>query len=120
MKLPKTRNGWTMTEWAFWGMIRSCLRMKSRWRKPIQDYKKSKQLRYVWPNKRRKRSYRCENCKKLFDWTEVEINHIIPAGSLTCAKDLPWFVERLFTEQGFNLLCKWCHKKETAIQRINK
>lgn len=106
-----------MTESAFWGMIRSCLRMKSRWRKPLQKYKKSKQIEYIWPNKRRKRSYKCEDCWWLFDGKEVEINHIIPAWTLTCANDLPWFVERLFVEKWFNLLCKECHKKETALQK---
>lgn len=94
--------------------------MKSRRWKPLQDYKKSKQQKYIWPNKRRKRSYECEHCRNLFDGTEVEINHIIPAGTLTCAEDLPWFVERLFIEQWFNLLCKECHKKETKSQKVKK
>jgi len=94
--------------------------MKSRRRKPLQEYKKSKQLKYIWPNKKRKRSYECEHCRNLFDGTEVDINHIIPAWTLTCANDLPWFVDRLFTEQWFNLLCKECHKKETKSQKRKK
>lgn len=125
MKKPrviKTRNWGKMTESWFWWMIRSTLRQKSRRWKPLQDYKKSKQIPYVWSNKRRKWSYICEDCWGEFDSKEVEVNHIIPAWSLKCADDLPWFVERLFCENidwrpSFNLLCKVCHRKETALQR---
>lgn len=120
MKKPrviKTRNWGKMTESWFRGMIRSTLRQKSRWRKPLQDYKKSKQIKYVWSNKRRRWSYICEDCWGEFDSKEVEVNHIIPAWSLKCADDLPWFVERLFAEEWYTLLCKPCHKEETRLQR---
>jgi len=36
---PKTRNSGTMTESAFWSFIRSGLRQKSRWWKPIAECK---------------------------------------------------------------------------------
>lgn len=116
----KPRNAWTMTESAFRWMIRSCLRMKSRWWLPLSRYKKSRQLKYIWENKRRKRSYKCEQCWWIFDDKQVEINHIIPAGSLTCWADLEWFVERLFCESWFELICKNCHKNITAEQKLSR
>ena len=39
-RVPRTRNAGTMTEAAFWSMIRSALRQKSRWWKPIAECKK--------------------------------------------------------------------------------
>jgi len=45
---------------------------------------------------------------------EVAVDHIIPAGTLRCADDLPQFVERLFCEvDGLQVLCKTCHDKKT-------
>ena len=39
-RVPRTRNAGTMTEAGFWSMIRSALRQKSRWWKPIAECKK--------------------------------------------------------------------------------
>ena len=39
-RVPRTRNNETMTEAAFWSWIRSALRQKSRWWKPIAEAKK--------------------------------------------------------------------------------
>ena len=116
MKTIKKRNGWTMTEWAFWSMISNLLRRKSIQRKPISQYKKSKQIPYVWDNTHRKYRYICEDCFWEFDWKQVDVNNIIPVWKLTCEDDLPWYFKRLFTEEWFNLLCKECHKKETKKQ----
>lgn len=116
MKVIKPRNAGTMTEWAFRSMISNLLRRKSIQWKPIGKYKKSKQIPYVWDNKHRKYSYICEECWWEFDWSQVDVNHIIPVWKLTCEEDLPSYFKRLFAEEWFNLLCKWCHKKETSRQ----
>lgn len=46
---------------------------------------------------------------------EVEVDHIVPCGTLKCVEDLPGFVTRLFCEaDGFQVLCKAnCHSKKT-------
>ena len=39
-RIARTRNAGTMTESMFWSMLRSALRQKSRWWKPIGECKK--------------------------------------------------------------------------------
>lgn len=113
-KTIKTRNNNTMTDSAFWSFIRSALRQKSRWWKPIQQVKQEARRNYKGDNKRQKFEYQCSICKNWFPDKEVEIDHIIPAGSLTCGQDLEGFIERLFCEKdGLRCVCKTCHRKET-------
>lgn len=43
-----------------------------------------------------------------------EVDHIVPAGSLKCAADLPGFVSRLFCgTEGLAVLCRECHAVKT-------
>lgn len=120
-KVLKPRNHGTMTESGFWGMIRSTLRQKSRWWKPIYECKLKNKRPYKGPNKRQKFEYQCNQCKKWFPEKQINVDHIIPAGSLTCANDLPGFVERLFTEiNGLQILCSNCHDAKTKKERLNK
>ena len=55
----------------------------------------------------------------MLDRKSVEVNHMIPLGSLKTYEDLPGFCERLFVEDisKLEVLCKECHKGETAKQR---
>ena len=49
---------------------------------------------------------------------EIQIDHIVDAGTLTCSNDLPGFVDRLFCEvEGFQTLCKPCHQVKTNLAR---
>jgi 5-methylcytosine-specific restriction endonuclease McrA len=115
---PKTRNSATMTESAFWSFIRSGLRQKSRWWKPITECKLKAKRPYTGPNKRQKFEYQCNKCKHWFAEKKINVDHIIPAGTLTCANDLPGFVERLFCEaQNLQVLCESCHDKKTQTDR---
>ena len=51
---------------------------------------------------------------------DISVDHIIPCGSLTCADDLPAFVEKMFCEvEGLQVLCGDCHSKKTANERNN-
>lgn len=112
IRVPKTRGAGTYTESAFWSMIRSVLRQKSRWWKPISICKSEARRPYKGTNKRQKFEYQCSKCKKWFPEKKIAVHHIIPAGTLTCADDLPGFVERLFCEvEGLTVLCDDCHKK---------
>lgn len=112
IKVEKTRNSGTMTESAFWSFIRSALRQKSRWWKPIQEVKKAAKRAYKGPNKRQKFEYQCSDCKDWFIEKMVEVDHIIEAGSLKSGEDVKGFIERLFCEKdGLRVLCKPCHVK---------
>jgi 5-methylcytosine-specific restriction endonuclease McrA len=118
---PKTRNAGTMTESAFWSFIRSALRQKSRWWKPIAESKAKAKRKYTGPQKGRgkqKWEYQCASCLDWFPDKEVNVDHRIPAGTLRCANDLPGFVERLFCEvDNLQVLCSTCHNKKTQDEK---
>ena len=117
-KSPKLRNAGTMTESAFWSFIRSALRQKSRWWKPISQCKLNAKRAYKGPNKRQKFEYKCAECKNWFPEKQINVDHIKPAGSLNCAQDLPGFVDRLFCEQeNLQVLCKTCHDEKTKLEK---
>jgi len=118
---PKTRNSGTLTESAFWSFIRSALRQKSRWWKPVSECKQKAKRVYKGSNKRQKFEYQCNHCKNWHAEKNINVDHIIPAGTLTCANDLPGFVERLFCEvDNMQCLCTECHNIKTKNERKNK
>lgn len=117
----KVRGGGSLTESGFWSFIRSALRQKSRWWKPISQAKTNVKRAYKGPHKRQKFEYQCNYCKKWFPEKEIAIDHVIPAGSLNCSADLPGFVERLFCEVEFlQVLCSQCHDKKSKEEMINR
>lgn len=117
-KSVKTRNAGTMTESAFWSFIRSGLRQKSRFWKPITQCKMKARRAYKGPLKRQKFEYQCNVCSKWFPEKKINIDHIIPAGTLRCANDLPGFVERLFCEiDNLQVLCTTCHDFKTKNEK---
>lgn len=117
-KAIKPRNAGTMTESAFWSFIRSALRQKSRWWKPITECKLKAKRTYKGPNKRQKFEYQCKSCNNWFPEKQINVDHIIPAGSLNCAEDLAGFVDRLFCEQeNLQILCTQCHNIKTQNEK---
>lgn len=117
-RAPRTRNNGTMTEAMFWQWIRSALRQKSRFWKPILEVKKTAKRPYVGPNKRQKYEYCCSECGKWYPDKEVAVHHKNPVGSLNCAADLPGFVERLFCEkEELVVLCDGCHDNEHKCKK---
>ena len=121
IKVPRTRNNETLTESAFWGFIRSTLRNASRWWKPISQCKLNSRRAYKGNKPLQKWEYECKHCKDWFMEKEVQIDHIIDCGTLTCAADVAGFIERLFCEvSGFQTLCKPCHQIKTNKGRTNK
>lgn len=115
IKVQKTRGSSTYTESAFWGMIRSALRQKSRWWQPVKECKLDARRPYTGANKRQKFEYQCAHCKNWFADKEVEVDHKIEAGSLRNGDDVKDFIERLFCEKdGLQILCKdKCHREKT-------
>jgi 5-methylcytosine-specific restriction endonuclease McrA len=117
-KVAKTRNAGTMTESAFWSFIRSGLRQKSRFWKPITQCKMKARRPYKGPLKRQKFEYQCNECEKWFPEKKINVDHIHPAGTLRCANDLPGFVERLFCEiDNLQVLCEACHNVKTQNEK---
>ena len=122
---PKVRNGGEWTEARFWGFIRSLLRQGSiRWRPRNQCEERAR--RPAVPedgyNKQTKWVYQCCECKCWKNRKGMEIDHIIPAGELRKAEDLPGFVSRLFCEvDGFQMLCIDCNNaKKEAVRKAKK
>jgi hypothetical protein len=76
---------------------------------------------YRGTNKRQKYEYQCRKCRQWFPEKDINVDHILPAGSLNCAQDLPQFVERLFCEQdNLQCLCLSCHDKKTLKEKQSK
>ena len=73
--VPKTRCDGTMSEAAFWSFIRSALRQKSRWWKPISICKLNARRQYKGPNKRQKYEYQCKKCKKWCPEKEINVKN---------------------------------------------
>jgi hypothetical protein len=120
VKPPKPRNSGTMTESAFWSFIRSALRQKSRWWKPISECKAKAKRKYSGPNKRQKFEYKCNKCNNWFPEKEVSVDHITCAGSLHAGADIKGFIDRLFCEiDNLQVLCKVCHDTKTIEDKIN-
>lgn len=118
-RVPKTRNAGTMTESAFWSFIRSALRQKSRWWKPITQVKLASRRKYKGPNKRQQYEYLCASCNQYFPEKKINVDHKVPAGSLNCSQDLPGFVERLFCESdNLQVLCETCHDQKTQAEKL--
>lgn len=115
----KVRCGNTWTESKYWQFIRSALR-RAFTRYPPKYAVKAAAKR-VKPTSRvgkHKYEYQCGTCKEWFKDKGIEVNHIIPCGSLKCSDDVQGFVERMFCEaDGLAVICKACHKEETARQR---
>jgi len=116
-KVIRTRNAGTMTESAFWSFIRSALRQKSRWWKPILQCKLEARRPYKGPNKRQKYEYLCNSCGRWYPDKKINVDHIQPVGPLNCSQDLPGFVERLFCEvHNLQILCSTCHDNKTKLE----
>jgi 5-methylcytosine-specific restriction endonuclease McrA len=107
-----------LTESQYWSTIRSALRTGMRFWKPKLNVMNRAKRKYEGENKRQKFAYECEHCKGLFKATDVQVDHIQPAGSLLSYQDLPQFVERLYCgEDGLQVLCSECHRKKSNEER---
>jgi 5-methylcytosine-specific restriction endonuclease McrA len=122
-RVPKTRCSRKWTEAAFWAFIRSGLRrMSMRWRPIVMDAliaarRKSKSKR----NPRLKWQFQCAICEKWKSRKYVQVDHIEPVGSLTCAEQAGDHINRLFCEvDNLQVVCRKCHKAKTDSQAKEK
>lgn len=114
-RVERTRAGGEWTTAGYWGFIRSGLRqMSRRWPPLARQAINAARRKYVGENKRQKWEYQCATCKAWRNRKQVEVDHIVPCGSLRSLDDLPGFVERLFCEpDGLRVLCDTCHALRT-------
>ena len=109
--------GWTDAN--YWSAIRSALRTGMRFYKPKTDLLAKNRTACVGKG-RQKWEYTCDACKHPFKATDVQVDHIVPAGSLKTYSDLPGFVEKLYCgEDNLQVLCKPCHQLKTNHERGN-
>jgi hypothetical protein len=115
-----THNMGTETEAEHMARIRSALRQASRFWKPAMKALMLAHRPYEGENKRIKHEYQCSECLEWKLRKDVEVNHVVPCGTLKSYDDVPGFLRNLFCENyitGYNVLCKTCHKAVTAAQR---
>lgn len=107
-----------MTEAQFFSWIRSYARRLSIKWKPRTDYLKSVRRPYKGDNKRVKWEYPCHECRQWLILKNIEVDHIIPCGSLQSFDDIGVFYKNLLCEKdGYVTLCKPCHLKHTNEDR---
>jgi 5-methylcytosine-specific restriction endonuclease McrA len=114
-----SRNGNTMTESQYFSKIRSILRSGFRYWKPMQLALEAASRPSQSLNKRIKKEYQCNHCKKWYKRADVEIDHKIECGSLQKYEDIVPFIQRLTKENisSYDILCKPCHKIKTDNYR---
>ncbi len=62
--------------------------------------------------------YRCSECGEDFRQKDVQVDHIIPAGSLKSYEELGIFAEKLFVgTDGLAVMCRSCHTIKTNKER---
>lgn len=112
-----TRNSNTMTEAEYFSMILSALRQTTRYWKPALKALEKASRPSKRADKRVKKEYRCCICKDWFLRKEVDKDHIIPCGGINgYDKIIPW-LKKAHVEEGFQVLCKICHKQKTMEER---
>ena len=112
-RVERTRNSGKWTEARYFSFIRSALRSAFRKWGPKHEAKQAAKVAY--------NTYKCAVCDGWFGTKEVEVDHIVPAGSLRTFDDLPGFVERMFCEvEGFQVLCKECHQAKTNLEKAKR
>ena len=114
-----SRNGNTITEAQYFSKIRSILRSGFRYWVPMQQALKAASRPSQSLNKRLKTEYKCNHCKKWLKRTDVEIDHVLPAGSLNCYEDIIPFIQKLTPEDinAFQILCKPCHLVKSNLEK---
>ncbi len=124
----------TWTQAKFFGFLRSGLREKfNRWPPKYEVIKEAAETvlakdehgnRVVYKTGKKAgdfktiKMYKCAECKQLFKQKEVQVDHIMPAGTLKSFEDLGKFAENLFVGTGqLQVMCKPCHESKTQQEK---
>lgn len=118
-RVPRTRAGGEWTESSFWSFLRSNLRLASRKWPPRKKVLLAARRNSQSENKRLKWEYRCSECEGWFPEKQVEIDHVVPCGSLRNWDEFRIFAERLFCEtDGLAVRCETCHQTKTNQGKV--
>ena len=117
--VPLTRASNTMTEAQFFSWILSnARRLTIKW-KPRNDKLNEGRVPYKGNDKRTKWCYSCEHCGQYFKRSQIDLDHIVPCGGISCFEDIEGWYRRAFVEKdGFRRLCIECHNRRTQQDRI--
>lgn len=120
-RVPLVRNGGTWSEAKYWGTIRSCLRRMSRFWKPAVAALHAARFASKGPHGR-KWLFLCADCNKPFPRKGVQIDHVVPCGTLTSFDHLPEFIRRLTPEDpaAYAIRCTACHQTKTNAERVTR
>ena len=109
------------TESTFWGWVRGGLR-RAVWMKHPTKLTHLKEHRFKSPLGRGGQEVWaciCVVCKETKRQSECQVDHKIPAGSLSKPEDIQGFVERLafVSDDEIQIVCKPCHGILTYSER---
>lgn len=114
-KTPWGANTPWPTKSSFFTYLRGCLR-RGWSTNPIKlDLLKEKRKQIPNPNPKGKKKTvwgcTCSICKRDFVMSDIQVDHIVPAGNLNDVSDIQGFVERLLyiTKDDLRIVCKGCN-----------
>ena len=114
-RVARTHNGGTMTESQYFSKIRAILRNGFRYYKPMMIALDLASRPSQSLNKKLKKEYQCNVCKRWFKRADIQIDHVQECGSLSTYEDIVPFIKRLTKEDpsAYQILCKKDHKTKT-------
>lgn len=113
-----TRASNSMSESEYFAFILSALRKATRFWLPKMQKLEEQKTKYTGTDKRIKWLYKCEICAKLVKRSEIEVDHITNCGGMNSYEKLvPWCQKAFVEKEGFQVICKSCHKIKTAEER---
>ena len=117
-RVPKVRNAGTWTEAQYWQRIRSCLRRMSIYWKPARGALNAARIPCKGAHGQ-KWAYICADCSKPYPRKQVQLDHIVPCGTLTDYAHIGDFLQRLLPEDAgaYAVRCLACHQAKTNTER---
>jgi hypothetical protein len=122
-RVVRTRNAGTMTESQYFSKIRAILRNGFRYYKPMMIALELASRPSQSLNRKLKKEYQCNICKRWLKRTDIQIDHVQECGSLNSYEDIVPFIQRLTREDpsAYQILCKRDHKTKTdAYLKLKK
>lgn len=117
-RIARVRNAGTITEAAYWGMVRSGLRRLFRFWKPAVMALNASRVPVKGP-RGQKWAYLCADCGKLFLRKAIQIDHVVPVGTLLAYEHVGEFLKRLTPEDpsAYAVRCLSCHQEKTNKEK---